>query len=94
MEVFVTSRAEKNFDSTIKYIQVTWGAATARQFIQKVDQTLRLLSKYPMLGSIEKGDIRGLQVTSQIRIIYRVSGKRILVLAFFDGRQHPSKKLS
>lgn len=49
MEVFVTARAEKDFDSSINFIQAKWEEATTRQFIQKVDNTLNLLRKFPEL---------------------------------------------
>jgi plasmid stabilization system protein ParE len=92
MQVLVTARAEKNFDSIVNYIQRKWGHATAHQFIQKIDETLTLLEKHPAIGRTENHDIRGFQVTPQTRILYRVKANKIVVLAFFDVRQDPKKK--
>jgi plasmid stabilization system protein ParE len=93
MDVLVTARAEKNYSSIVEYIRTKWGEATTRQFIQKVDDAFSLLRKYPDIGKIENNDIRGLQITQQTRLIYRVRNRKIYVLSFFDVRQHPGRKL-
>ncbi len=94
MQVFVTQRAEKHFDSIVNYIKHKWGEGTAKQFILKTDEIFKLLKSYPTMGQIENGEIRGFQLTRQTRLLYRVQGKKIIILAFFDVRQNPNKKLS
>ncbi|MFZ6010540.1 MAG: type II toxin-antitoxin system RelE/ParE family toxin [Bacteroidota bacterium] len=94
MEVFVTSRAEKNFDSIVNYIRQSFGENTAKQFIEKADDTFTLLKSYPLMGRIESGDIRGFQLSPQTRILYRIREQKLIILAFFDVRQEPGKKLS
>jgi plasmid stabilization system protein ParE len=93
MQVFVTPRAERNFDSIIDYIKQKWGERTAKQFVQKKDEILKLLKNYPLMGQVEKDDIRGFQLSPQTRILYRIRDERIIILAFFDVRQDPKKKL-
>lgn len=92
MQVFVTPRAERNFDSIVDYIYDKWGEATAREFVQKTDEIFKLLRNFPSIGQIEKGDIRGMQLSPQTRILYRVRDEKIIILAFFDVRQDPNKK--
>ena len=92
MQVFVTPRAERNFDSIVDYINDKWGEATARQFVQKADKIFKLLKNYPSIGRIEKGDIRGLLLSPQTKILYRIREEKIIILAFFDLRQDPNKK--
>jgi plasmid stabilization system protein ParE len=84
MQVFVTARAEKNFESIIKHIKHRFGQAT-------VDSFFLLIEKYPSIGKVETGDIRGFQLSPQTRILYRIRGEKVVVLAFFDVRQDPSK---
>lgn len=92
MQVFVTPGAEKNFDSIVEYIKSKWGENTAQQFIQKTDNIFMLLKNYPSMGQIEKGDIRGFQLSPHTKILYRIRDKKIIILAFFDVRQDPKKK--
>ncbi len=92
MQVFVTARAEKNFSSIVDYIKNKWGAPTAHEFIKKVDDMLVLLKKYPLIGQKESENIRGFQITPQTRVLYRIKNDRIIIVSFFDVRQHPDKK--
>ncbi|MDI1324900.1 MAG: type II toxin-antitoxin system RelE/ParE family toxin [Algoriphagus sp.] len=93
MQVFVTLRAERNFDSIVDYIKQKWGDKTAKEFIHKVDEIFKLLKNYPLIGQVEKNDIRGFQLSPQTRILYRIRDNKIIILSFFDVRQDPDKKL-
>ncbi len=93
MQVFVTARAERNF-AIVNHIADHWGKATAQQFIHKTDEIFQLLQNYPTMGQIENGDIRRFQLSRQTRLLYRIRNEKIIVLAFFDVRQDPSKKFS
>lgn len=92
MQVFVTPRAERNFDSIVGYIKNKWGEKTAQQFVLKTDQIFKLLQNYPTIGQVEIGDIRGFQLSRQTKMLYTIRDTKIIVLAFFDVRQDPTKK--
>ena len=92
MQVFVTPRAEKSFDSIVDYIRDKWGERTARQFVLKTDEIFKLLQSYPTMGPVEIGDIRGFQLSRQTRMLYTVRDTKIIVLQFFDVRQDPTRK--
>jgi plasmid stabilization system protein ParE len=92
VEVFVTPKAEQNFDSVFNFIKNKWGEKTAKQFLIKTDSLFELLKKFPKIGKPENGDIRGFQLTRHTRLLYRIRGEKIIILAFFDVRQDPSKK--
>jgi plasmid stabilization system protein ParE len=92
MKVFVTSSANKEFDELVGYIQIRFGSKSTKTFIAKVDRILRLLSKFPLIGQPDTKDIRGFQLTKQIRVLYRIREERIIIISFFDVRQNPSNK--
>lgn len=75
MQVYVTPRAEKNFDQIVDYLTTKWGETTAKQFIKKTDSVIKLLKDYPSMGPVESGEIRGFQLSKQTRILYRVKKK-------------------
>jgi len=62
VQVFVTPRARKNFDSILGYIMQKWGEKTATEFVQKLDEIFKLLKEYPLMGQDENEDIRGFQL--------------------------------
>lgn len=86
MQVYVTPRAEQNFDSIVNYIR------QAKEFIYKADEIFGLLKDFPFMGQVESNDIRGFQLSRQTRILYRVRNNKIIILAFFDVRKNPKKK--
>ncbi len=93
MQVFVTPRAERNYNSIVSFIQEKWGLRTANQFVHKTDEIFKLLKNYPRIGQIENGDIRGFQLSPQTRVLYRIRDQKIIILSFFDVRKDPKKKL-
>jgi hypothetical protein len=49
---------------------------------------LDLLEKYPFVGTVEydKKDIRGFVISSQTRLLYKVTDDAIILLGFIDTR--------
>ncbi|NJL56533.1 type II toxin-antitoxin system RelE/ParE family toxin [bacterium] len=91
MQVYVTPRVERNFDSILDHIKQKWGSKTAKESIQKVDEIFQLLKSYPLMGQVKLNDIRGFQLSRQTRILYRIRENRIVILALFDVGQDPKK---
>lgn len=56
MQVFVTPRAEKNFDSIFDYIKDKWGEKTAKLFVLKTDEIFKLLQIYQTNGTGRRGE--------------------------------------
>lgn len=94
MKVFLTKRATQRFYSIKDHIAEEWGERVANAFEQKTSDFLDLLESFPEMGSVEVPikQIRGFQLTKQTRVFYRIKGDRIIILTFFDVRQHPLKK--
>ena len=94
MKIFFTKRAEKNYLSIKEFITVKWGPRIFELFETKTIDFLDLLQEFPEIGTLEHAEkqIRGFQLSKQIRVFYRIKGARIIILAFFDVRQNPTKK--
>lgn len=92
MKVFLTRRAERNYNSIKEYITQEFGERTAETFTRKADETFQLLKTFPKLGPLEGSDIRGFQLSRQTRILYRIKEQKIIILSLFDVRQNPTKK--
>ena len=87
--------AEKDFDKIVDYIGSEWSINAAAEFAVKSNDIFNLLKDYPEAGSVEleEKNIRGFLISSQVRLLYRIKGKRIIFLNFFDTRMDPDKKL-
>jgi plasmid stabilization system protein ParE len=81
MKIFLTRRAERNYDSIKDYIKQEWRDKTAGEFVQKTDELFNLLKIYPSMGQLEKDDIRGFQLSPHTRVLYRIKENKIVVLA-------------
>lgn len=94
MKLFITKRAERNYNKIKEYITTEFGDNVAYVFEQKTTDFLNLLIDYPEMGSLEvvHEKIRGFQLAKQTKVFYRIKDDRIIILTFFHVRQSPKKK--
>ncbi len=94
LEIYWTRRADKKFDQIIDYLLKEWGEDVAKVFTRKVYDFLDILSEFPEIGTIENKErgIRGFTIIKQVNLFYRIPGDKVVLLNFFDNRQHPKKK--
>jgi plasmid stabilization system protein ParE len=87
-------RASDNFNSIIKYLQEEWGDNVTRNFVVRTHQIIELLRSTPEMGAIEhfEKQIRGFVITKHNTLFYRIEEEKLILLSFFDNRQHPRKK--
>lgn len=87
-------RAEAKFDGILMYLQAEWGTAVTSAFVRKVYNFLDILVEYPEVGTLEnpKKGIRGFVITKHTTIFYKIQNDKIIILNFFDNRQHPKNK--
>jgi len=87
-------RASDSFDSIIQYLEQKWGDRVTKNFVIRAYQIIDFLAEYPEMGSLENHEkqIRGFVITKHNTLFYRIEADRIILLNFFDNRQHPSKK--
>jgi plasmid stabilization system protein ParE len=94
LTVFWTVRADESFSQILQYLIGEWGEQTAARFVSKVFDLIDTLAEMPEIGTLEQESIgiRGFPITKHTNLFYRISGQRLIVLVFFDNRQHPDKK--
>lgn len=94
MKILVSKRANNDFQRILAYLEYKWGNASVEKFKALTNDFLDILENFPEIGSVEfpEKNIRGFQLTSQTRVFYTIKQTHILILAFFDVRQNPSKK--
>jgi plasmid stabilization system protein ParE len=65
----------------------------AAEFIDRVDQVVQMLRKYPGLyeSSIQRGDVRRCVVVPEISLFYLVDQNYVVLLTFWDNRGEPEK---
>ena len=94
LEIEWSKRADKSFDRIIDFLQAEWGDQVVKAFVKKTYDFLEILAEFPEIGSIqfqERG-IRGFTLIKQVIVFYKIQGKSIILIDFFDTRQNPKKK--
>ena len=88
-----TEEATKNLENIILYLEANWTTKELKKFFQKLEKQLLLLSIFPEAYpySLKKKKIRRCVFTKNLTIYYTVGEEILILLSFFDIRQHPSK---
>ena len=95
-KVIWSKQAKCQYKEAIKYLSDTHGASKARPLVQKVNDKVLLLQRFPKMGKPEKllnlrrPGMRYIVVYSY-KIIYQLSGNRLTILRFFHCAQHPRR---
>ena len=85
--------SEKDFEAILEYLQSKWTNRVISKFINKVDNSVRLIVEDPKIFPIinEELQIRKSVVTKHNTIYYREIENNIEIVRLFDSRQKPHK---
>ena len=85
--------ATKKLESLLEYLEVEWSEKVKLNFIDKLDKSLKQISKYPL--SYEKSQIKsGLHrclVSKHTTLYYTFDTKKVYIVTIFDNRMNPEK---
>jgi plasmid stabilization system protein ParE len=96
MKSIITEFAKQQIRQIAKYIQKEFGKDRRDEFMQEVRQTLRLIEGSPNIGSVEPllaertVMYRSYVMNHLDKIVYRIDGDMIYIVAFWDVRRDPS----
>ena len=86
--------AEKRFNEVIAYPEKEWTTKEITNLIRKTNTIIAIIGVSPLtFRKSPSKKIHEVLVTKHNLLLYRVKGKRVELLTFFDTRQHPKKKL-
>lgn len=87
-----TKRAASSFDKIVNYIEENWSENSAKNFVRKTNKILDQIAENPdMCPEIEGKDVKKGVITKQTSLYYRLIGKVIHLVTFWDNRQDPKK---
>ena len=95
MRVEWTDQAKKGRKQIADYIRDRFGLRHKRDFIQEVNKAVKMLMRLPNVGSVEPllADLpktyRSIVVNHLSKIVYRIDGDIIYIVAFWDVRRDP-----
>lgn len=99
MVVIWTEKATTQLRSIYEYLLEVAGRKIAKHIIDRIENTVEKLAKYPKMGIIEEElaqyteEYRSFVVHKNYKIIYHIVEKNIYISTLFDCRQNPKKML-
>jgi plasmid stabilization system protein ParE len=90
-QVVWNKKAIIKFEQIITYLSEEVSEKAATKFVQKVDDVIEKLNKYPEIGrrTKNKETVRQYKIDKYKKIYYRKYGQKLLIIYFFDERQNP-----
>ena len=92
-QVIWNKRAIKKLEEIINYLEIKASPKAAINLASKVFESIEILSRYPERGrkSKRRKTIRLINIGKHHHLYYRIHGKKLIIINFFDLRQEPSK---
>ena len=89
-----SQRAIRQIKEVWQYMEENYSEKSADNFLDRIDTKMERIRLHPETGhlSIAAADIRYARVGDYHRLYYRITARRVTVLALFDTRQDPSKR--
>jgi len=92
-KVILSKRASGKLDKLLEYLEREWSLKAKKDFINKLDRSLKQIQKYPE-SSIKTNHVIGIHmfvITKHTSIFYKFDAKSILIVTLFDNRMDPEK---
>ena len=96
MKIIWQTGAKKGRAQVANYIYRQFGLERLKKFRQQVDQTAKMIMSHPDIGSIDPlfADrpfaYRSVIINGLSKMVYRVDGEKIYIVAFWDTRREPN----
>ena len=83
-----TSQAKFNFEQILQYISGKFGSLAALSYFQKVEGTIKILSTFPKLGTLQIGEenLHALILYKRTTIFYTFSENELKIVNVVDNR--------
>ena len=93
-EIIWTPKAEESFKKVLNYLKTNWTEKEVLFFIEKTNTIVSYISNDPKIfrKSTKMGFHEAL-ITKHNLLIYKIKFKTIYLIAFWDTRQNPKRKL-
>jgi plasmid stabilization system protein ParE len=93
-EVRWSSRAIRDLDKIIEYLRTNWTEKEVKNFSDKLNKAIGLISKRPKLFRLTsfRNNLRRCVLSRQTTIYYQEIKNVIYIVSLFDNRRNPSKR--
>lgn len=92
-EIIWSAKSKSTYRTVIHYLLNNWSEKEIRKFVDETSKILNTLSSGVVVykRSLKKSHFEIL-ITKHNLLIYKIQGRKIILVTFYDTRQHPLKK--
>lgn len=85
-------RSKITYYNILQYLVASWSQKEIDSFIDRTERVLSLVKNNPFLYTYSKtSDTFKSVIIKQVTLFYRIKGKEVELLIFWDSRQNPYK---
>ena len=90
-KIIVSKRFRTDAIRIHQHLIQKFSAQTGLTFLNKIEERVELLSKYPAIGKLsqKKSNVRSVTLTPHNLLFYRATDNKIELLCLFDTRRDP-----
>ena len=90
--VIWSPQSKESFENNVLHLLETWSEQDANDFIDRVEEVLRLISKHPKIFRyLPEQDAYRCVVVKPVSLFYRLRDNQVELLTFWDNRMDPKK---
>ena len=95
MRIIWQSNAKKGRAQVASYVYRRFGLRSLKKFKQEVDETVKMIELHPNIGPVDPlfadrpVTYRSVVINGLSKMVYRVAGETIHIVAFWDTRREP-----
>lgn len=92
-EIVWLDEAKIEFDKVINYLTENWTEQEVAGFIRATNKVINYLYEHPRIfRKTSRRNVHEALITPQNLMLYKVIGKKIEIMTFWDTRRNPKKK--
>lgn len=95
LDIVWSPRAIDNFSGVLEYLEENWNGLVTQDFARRTNKVIKLISEHPqMFRQISsENTAREAVIIKHNLLLYKIHKNQILIIAVFDTRKHPRKKI-
>jgi len=88
-----SDEAKNNLLCIIDYFETNWNEKGLRNFFEKFEKTLQLISQNPQIFRLtnKRKNVRKCVFSKQTSIYYKFENNKVYLITLFDNRQNPKR---
>lgn len=92
LHIIWSPEAKETFENSIQYLETNWSEKEVRNFIDRVEEVVRIISKHlKIFAYLPEHQAYRCVIVKPVSLFYRLRSNQVELLSFWDNRMDPEK---